>query len=136
MADRAPAGGDSPPQVSRARQFREILGELGLVRGVRGGMIVTPDGFVITADLPATVDSAEGLAALAATLGRELELGMDELAGGPFQTAFFAAEDGAVFLGGSAIGFVILLGDASAKPEAVAPALDRALARLEGAWRV
>lgn len=135
MANRA-AADDSPPQTSRARQFREILGELSHVGGVRGGMIVTPDGFVVTADLPATIASAEGLAALAATLGRELELGSDQLAGGPFKTAFFSADDGSVFLGGSPIGYVVLLGDAGAVPEAVAPALEGALTRLEGAWRV
>jgi len=123
-----------PPRPSRARQVREILGQLGQLAGVRGGLIVTPDGFVITADLPPRI-SAEGLAALAATLGRELELGMDRLARGPFRTAFFSTDGGAIFVGGSPIGFVILLGDAGAEPAAVSPALREAVARLEGAWK-
>ena len=124
-----------PPRTSRAQQFREILGKLGQLAGVRGGLIVTPDGFVITADLPPRI-SAEALAALAATLGRELELGMDQLARGTFRKAFFSTDDGAIFLGGSPIGFVILLGDAAAEPAAVSPALPEAVARLEGAWKV
>jgi predicted regulator of Ras-like GTPase activity (Roadblock/LC7/MglB family) len=122
------------PRPSRAQQVREILGKLGQLAGVRGGLIVTPDGFVITADLPPPI-SAEDLAALGATLGRELELGMDQLARGTFRTAFFSTDGGAIFLGGSPIGFVILLGDAGAEPAAVSPALQEAVARLEGAWK-
>lgn len=147
MADRlvpiGKAGGEAgepfdlggTPQPSRARQFKEILGKLGRLTGVRGGLIVTSDGFVITADLPPRI-SAEELAALAATLGRELELGMDQLARGTFRTAFFSTDGGAIFLGGSPIGFVILLGDAGAEPAAVSPALQEAVARLAGAWKM
>jgi predicted regulator of Ras-like GTPase activity (Roadblock/LC7/MglB family) len=126
---------DGPPPRSRAQQVREILGQLGQLAGVRGGLIVTPDGFVITADLPPPI-SAEDLAALGATLGRELELGMDQLARGAFRTACFSTDGGAIFLGGSPIGFVILLGDARAEPAAVSPALQEAVARLEGFWKV
>ena len=122
------------PLTSRAQQFKDILGGLGKLAGVQGGLIVTADGFVITADLPPRI-SAEALAALAATLGRELELGMAQLARGTFRTAFFSTDDGAVFLGGSPIGFVILLGDATAEPAAVTPALQAAVARLQGAWK-
>jgi len=124
-----------PPPPSRAQQVREILGKLGQLAGVRGGLIVTPDGFVITADLPPPI-SAEELAALGATLGRELELGMDQLARGTFRTAFFSTDGGAIFLGGSTIGFVILLGDTGAEPAAVAPALLEAVASLEGFWKI
>ena len=123
------------PQPSRAQQVREILGKLGQLAGVRGGLIVTPDGFVITADLPPPI-SAEDLAALGATLGRELELGMDQPARGTFRTAFFSTDGGAIFLGGSPIGFVILLGDTGAEPASVSPALLEAVTRLEGFWKV
>jgi len=122
------------PLTSRAQQFKDILGGLGQLAGVEGGLIVTPDGFVITADLPPRI-SAEALAALAATLGRELEVGVAQLARGTFRTAFFSTDDGAVFLGGSPIGFVILLGDSSAEPAVITPALRAAVARLEGAWK-
>ena len=124
-----------PPQPSRAQQVREILDKLGQLAGVRGGLIVTPDGFVITADLPPPI-SADELAALGATLGRELELGMDQPARGTFRTAFFSTDGGAIFLGGSPIGFVILLGDTGAEPAAVSPALLEAVTRLEGFWKV
>jgi predicted regulator of Ras-like GTPase activity (Roadblock/LC7/MglB family) len=124
-----------PPQPLRAQQVRDILGKLGQLAGVRGGLIVTPDGFVITADLPPPI-SVDELAALGATLGRELELGMDQLARGTFRTAFFSTDGGAIFLGGSPIGFVILLGDAGAEPAAVSPALLEAVARLEGFWKI
>ena len=124
-----------PPRPSRAQQVRDILGNLGQLAGVRGGLIATPDGFVITANLPSPI-SAEELAALGATLGRELELGMDRLARGTFRTAFFSTDGGAIFLGGSPIGFVILLGDPGAEPAAVSPALLEAVARLEGFWTV
>ena len=123
------------PRMSRAQQFKEILGKLGQLAGVRGGLIVTSDGFVITADLPPRI-SVEALAALAATLGRELELGRDQPARGTFRTACFSTDVGAIFLGGSPIGFVILLGDADAEPAAVSPALQEAVARLEGAWKM
>lgn len=147
MADRlvpiGKAGGEAgepfdlggTPQTSRAQQVREILGKLGQLAGVRGGLIATSDGFVITADLPPRI-SAEELAALAATLGRELELGTDQLARGTFRTAFFSTDGGAIFLGGSPIGFVILLGDAGVEPAAVSPALQEAVARIEGAWKM
>jgi predicted regulator of Ras-like GTPase activity (Roadblock/LC7/MglB family) len=121
------------PRTSRAQQFKEILGKLGQLAGVRGGLIVTSDGFVITADLPPRI-SVEALAALAATLGRELELALDQPARGTFRTACFSTDAGAIFLGGSPIGFVMLLADADAKPAAVSPALREAVARLEGAW--
>ena len=124
-----------PPLTSRSQQFRDILGVLAQLTGVQGGLIVTPDGFVITADLPPQI-SAEALAAVAATLGRELELGMAQLERGTFRTAFFSTDDGTIFLGGSPIGFVILLGDATAEPAAVTPALRAAVTRLEGAWKV
>ena len=123
------------PRTSRAQQLKEILGKLGQLAGVQGGLIVTSDGFVIAADLPPRIP-AEALAALAATLGRELELGMDQPARGPFRTACFSTDGGAIFLGGSPIGFVILLGDAGAEPAAVSPALQEAVARLEGAWKM
>ena len=46
------------------------------------------------------------------------------------------APDGTVFVGGSPIGYVILIGDATVDTTMVAAALRGALARLDGAWRV
>jgi len=135
----APAGAtpsaiEAAPRLPRAEELRQILGELGRLDGVRGGIIVTPDGLVITAVLPPGV-AAEALAALAATLGRELERGTAELAHGAFASAFFSADDGTIFIGKCPVGFVILVGGLSARPAEVGPALRAALARLHGTWR-
>jgi len=119
----------TPPRPSRARAFRELLAGLARLEGVRGGLIVTPDGLVITAELPPR-SPEEALAALGATLGRELELGADRLGHGPFRTALFATDDGTLFVGGSPIGFVIVLGNRSVDAASVRMALAKALDRL------
>src|SRR5262245_55251504 len=100
MADAVPLvaqavrnGESTAPLVrpSRAHVFKEIVASLSTIHGVRGGLLVTPDGLVITTDLPARAQ-VEALAALGATLGRELELGADRLGRGAFRTAFFSGE--------------------------------------------
>jgi len=100
---------------------------------VRGGLVVAADGLVITASLPRDI-AAEPLAALAATLGRELEVGADRLQRAQFRTALFSADDGTVVLGSSAIGFVVVLGDRELNVGLVQWALRKALATLEGTW--
>src|SRR6185437_3709155 len=91
--------GTGAPRASRAQAFRETLFEL-----------IRPDGLVINSELPPRFP-VEALAALAATLGRELELGASRLDRGAFRTAFFSADDGTVFLGGSPVGYVTLVAD-------------------------
>ena len=124
----APAGSAAPP---RARAFREILSSLATLGGVRGGLIVTPDGLVITSELPVR-SAAEPLAAVGATLGRELELGAERLGRGEFRTALFSADDGTILVGSSLVGFLILLSDPSADIAAVRTALRKAVGRLPG----
>jgi predicted regulator of Ras-like GTPase activity (Roadblock/LC7/MglB family) len=119
----------APPRLSRARVLREILAGLSRLGSIRGGLLVTPDGLVIATDLPPR-SQVEALAALGATLGRELELGADRLGQGGFRMAFFVGESGTLFVGGGRIGFLILLGDRSADPASVRLALARALHRL------
>jgi len=94
-SDSTPSGGPNAPRPSRAQAFRETLSELTRLDGVRGGLIVTPDGLVITSELPPRFP-VEALAALAATLGRELELGASRLERGAFRTALFSADAGTV----------------------------------------
>ena len=125
----APAGGRS----ARAREFRRILAEMLKIERVRGGLVVAADGLVITASLPRGV-AGEPLAALAATLGRELEVGAGRLKRTAFHTALFSADDGTVFLGSSPVGFVVVLGDREVNVGLVQWALRKALATLEGAW--
>jgi predicted regulator of Ras-like GTPase activity (Roadblock/LC7/MglB family) len=129
----SPEGSPAPP-ASRAQAFRETLFELIRLDGVRGGLIVTPDGLVITSELPPRFP-VEALAALAATLGRELELGSSRLERGAFRTALFSADDGTVFVGGSPVGYVTLVADRNVNNEGVRTALGRAVDRLRGMWR-
>ena len=123
------AGGGS----ARAREFRRILSEMLAIEHVRGGLVVAADGLVITASLPRGI-AAEPLAALAATLGRELEVGADRLQRSPFRTALFSADNGTVVLGASAVGFVVVLGDRESNVGLVQWALRKALATLQGSW--
>jgi len=123
----------TPTRAARAREFRRILAEMLRIDRVRGGLVVAADGLVIAASLPRGV-AAEPLAALAATLGRELEVGADRLKRTPFQTALFSSDNGTIFLGSSAVGFVVVLGDKEVNVGLVQWALRKALASLEGAW--
>jgi predicted regulator of Ras-like GTPase activity (Roadblock/LC7/MglB family) len=138
MSDpRRPTGADGrrkpfaqPPRSSRAHVFKEIVAGLSKVGSIRGGLLVTPDGLVLVADLPPR-SQVEALAALGATLGRELEVGSARLGRGAFKTALFAAENGTLFVCGSRPGFLILLGDRNVDVGAVRIALARALDRLQ-----
>ena len=88
-AHAAPVGGRS----ARARELRRILAEMLKIDRVRGGLVVAADGLVIAASLPSGI-AAEPLAALTATLGRELEVGADRMKRTTFRTALFSADDG------------------------------------------
>jgi predicted regulator of Ras-like GTPase activity (Roadblock/LC7/MglB family) len=118
---------------ARARELRRILAEMLKIDRVRGGLVVAADGLVIAASLPSGI-AAEPLAALTATLGRELEVGADRMKRTTFRTALFSADDGTVFLGSSAVGFVVVLGDREVNLGLVQWALRKGLATLEGTW--
>jgi predicted regulator of Ras-like GTPase activity (Roadblock/LC7/MglB family) len=122
-----------PARSARAREFRRILAEMLKIDRVRGGLVVAADGLVIAASLPRGI-AVEPMAALAASLGRELEVGADRLKRTPFQAALFSADNGTVFLGSSPVGFVVVLGDREVNVGLVQWALRKALATLEGAW--
>ncbi len=130
MAER-PLGGEADGGSPRARadEWRRVLAELSGLERVRGGLIVTPDGLVITSSLPAAFP-VESLAALGATLGRELELAAERLERGSFRMASFTATEGTLFIGGSPLGFLILVGEQGADPAGVRRGLGQALARL------
>jgi predicted regulator of Ras-like GTPase activity (Roadblock/LC7/MglB family) len=121
------------PASARAREFRRILAEMLKIDRVRGGVVVAADGLVITSSLPRGI-AVEPLAALTATLGRELEEGADRLKRTAFHTALFSSDDGTVFLGSSPVGFVVVLGDREVNVGLVQWALRKALATLEGTW--
>lgn len=125
------AGG--PPGPSRGREFQKLIKELTRLDRVRGGLLVAPDGFVIASELPREIQ-VEPLAALAATLGRELEVGAERLKRGPFLTALFASDDGTLFLGGSPVGFLVVLGDREVNVGMVRVALRKAIDAIRSAW--
>ena len=119
--------------ASRGRQVRDIVQTIARLPGVKGALIVAPDGFVISAEVPEGV-AVESLAALAATLGRDLEVGATRLGRGAFQTALFSADDGTLFLATSPIGFVVALAEPQASLQSVRGALAEAVALIEAAW--
>jgi len=119
--------------ASRGRQVRDIVQTVARMHGVKGAAIVAPDGFVIAAEVPEGV-AVESLAALAATLGRDLEVGATRLGRGAFQTALFSADDGTLFLATSPIGFVVALAEPQANLQSVRGALAEAVGLIEAAW--
>jgi predicted regulator of Ras-like GTPase activity (Roadblock/LC7/MglB family) len=117
----------------RGRDLRAMLGQLVKLDHVGGGFIVAPDGLVIAADLPPSMP-VEALSAMAATLGRELEGRGPRLRRGSFLMAHFAAGHGTVFLGGTPIGFIVLLGDAEVNRDVVRFALRTVMDSVRQAW--
>ena len=115
------------------RDLRGLLAELLKLEHVTGGLIVAPDGLTIAADLPREID-AEPLAALAATLGRELELRGPQLRRGTFPMAQFASVSGTAFIGSTPVGFIVLLGEPRADWDAVRSALRSAVGAVYRAW--
>lgn len=118
---------------SRGQEFQELIKELTRLDRVRGGLLVAPDGFVIASELPQGLP-VEPLAALAATLGRELEVGAARLKRGPFLTALFSSDDGILFLGGSPVGFLVVLGDREVNVGTIRVALRKAIDTIQSAW--
>jgi predicted regulator of Ras-like GTPase activity (Roadblock/LC7/MglB family) len=119
--------------VSRGRHVRDVVQELVRLHWVRGALIVAPDGFVIASELPQGL-AVEPLAALAATLGRDLELSTARVGRGAFQTAVFSSDDGTIFLATSPIGFILVLAEQQANLQAIRGALSDAVALIRAAW--
>ena len=80
------------------------------------------------------VVAVDSLAALAATLGHDLEVGASQLGRGAFQTALFSADDGTMFLATSPIGFVVALAEPQVSLQSVRTALAEAVGLIEAAW--
>lgn len=91
------------------------------------------DGLVIVAELPSNL-AIEPLSALAATLGRELEIGAERLGRGRFEIAVFASELGAVFVAATTIGFILLLGGPGCSPPAIRDAMRATAERIREGW--
>ena len=110
-----------------------MLAELLKLEHVTGGLVVAPDGLTIAADLPREIE-AEPLSALAATLGRELELRGPQLRRGTFPMAQFASVSGTAFLGSTPVGFIVLLGEPRADWDTIRAALRSAVGAVYRAW--
>jgi len=115
------------------RDLRGLLAELLKLEHVTGGLVVAPDGLTIAADLPREIQ-AEPLSALAATLGRELELRGPQLRRGTFPMAQFASVSGTAFLGSTPVGFIVLLGEPRADWDTIRAALRSAVGAVYRAW--
>ena len=120
-------------QPALGRDFRSLLGELVTLNHITGGLIVAPDGLLIAAQLPGEI-VPEPLSALAAILGRELELRGPRLRRGTFPMAQFASATGIAFLSTTPVGYIVLLGDASADRDTIRSALRAAVGTVHRAW--
>jgi predicted regulator of Ras-like GTPase activity (Roadblock/LC7/MglB family) len=119
--------------ASRGRHVRDIVQELKRLHWVRGALLVAADGFVIAAEMPSSV-AVEPLAALTATLGRELETSATRLGHPAFCSALFSADDGAMFLATSRIGYLVVMADQQVNVQAIRGALADAVALIDSAW--
>ncbi len=117
---------------SRAARVRQVLAGLGRVEGVRDALIVAPDGFLIAATV--TGGDIDGLAALTATMGRELEVGASRLEQGAFDAAVFTASDGTLVLGGSPVGYLAVVASRTADIGQIRAEMKRALAAVQRVW--
>lgn len=99
-----------------------VLADLARLDHVQGGLVVSPDGRVMAIRLPREI-AVEPLAALATTLGRDLELRAPRVRRGTFLMAHVAAGEGTVFLCGTPVGFIVLLAEAEVNRERVRHAL-------------
>jgi predicted regulator of Ras-like GTPase activity (Roadblock/LC7/MglB family) len=117
------------------RDVRVVLQRLVETDGVRGALLVAPDGLVIASALRDTI-AVEAISALAATLGRELETGgrrtdPDEAVG----VAQFNSDGGTLYLGSTAIGFVAILATDGADRSRLGADVREAVTTIERAWR-
>jgi predicted regulator of Ras-like GTPase activity (Roadblock/LC7/MglB family) len=126
-------GSASAEPVGRGQEVRALLREIVALPGVRGGLIVAADGLAIATELPPGMP-VEAVSALAATLGRELELRGPRLRRGTFLAAQFTGTAGTVFVVSSPIGFLVVVAEADAHADAVRYSLRGAIEMLRRAW--
>jgi|SRR5262245_36472014 len=109
-----------------------VLTDLARLDDIQGGLVVSPDGLVMAIHLPPHI-AVEPLAALAATLGRDLELRSPRIRRGTFLMAHVATPDGTVFLCDTPVGFIVLLAETEVNREAVRHALRAAMQHVRQA---
>jgi predicted regulator of Ras-like GTPase activity (Roadblock/LC7/MglB family) len=114
------------PLAAPAFDFRRLLLDLSRIDHVRGSLAVTLDGRLIDAVLPGEI-AVQPISALAATLGRDLELQGPRVHRGALLMAHVASEEGTVFLGGTPVGLIVVLGGAQVNRDRVRLALRTAM---------
>jgi predicted regulator of Ras-like GTPase activity (Roadblock/LC7/MglB family) len=111
-----------PASAAPSLDLDLVLADLVRLEHVQGGLVISPDGRVLAIRLPHEI-AVEPLAAMAMTLGRELELRAPRVRHGTFRMAHVAAGEGTVFLCGTPVGFIVLLAEADVNRENVRHAL-------------
>ncbi|MGH7326529.1 MAG: hypothetical protein ACREJ9_18060 [Candidatus Rokuibacteriota bacterium] len=114
------------PLPAHSFDFRQLLLDLCRIDHVRGSLAVTPEGLVIDAVLSGEM-AVQPISARAASLGRELELQGPRGRRGALLMAHVASDDGTVFLGGTPVGFIVVLGGAEVNRDRVRLALRTAM---------
>jgi predicted regulator of Ras-like GTPase activity (Roadblock/LC7/MglB family) len=115
-----------PTTVKPSLDLDLMLADLARLEHVQGGLVISPDGRVMAIHLPREL-AVEPLAAMATTLGRDLELQEPPIRRGTFMMAHVATGDGTVFVCATPVGFIVLLADPEMNRKAVRHALIAAM---------
>lgn len=116
-----------PPTAAKPSLDLDLmLADLARLEHVQGGLVISLDGRVMAIHLPREL-AVEPLAAMATTLGRDLELQEPPIRRGTFMMAHVATGDGTVFVCATPVGFIVLLADPEMNRKAVRHALIAAM---------
>jgi predicted regulator of Ras-like GTPase activity (Roadblock/LC7/MglB family) len=88
--------------------MREVLQRLNMVQGLKGSLVVTPDGLPIAAELPASWDK-ETAAGLGGIIGRMLSEWTEEVKAGKVTLGLLEAKDARLFFAPVAWGYLVAI---------------------------
>jgi len=116
--------------------MREVLRQLNAINGMRGSLVVTPDGLPIVEDLPAELD-VETTAGLGACMGKMLSDWAGEMGAGNIAVGMIEARAARLFVSVILWGFLVAvaekrcpLGEARLEMRAAAARLNEICQRL------
>ena len=116
--------------------MHEVLQRLNRIEGIKGSLVVTPDGLPIAVDLPADYDP-ETAAGLGAAMGKMVTDWAGSAGAGKISVGMIEAKFARLFVSAITWGFVIAvaekqcaLGEARLEMRAAASKLDEICARL------
>jgi len=90
--------------------MREVLQRLNLVQGMKGSLVVTPDGLPIAAELPDNLDR-ETAAGLAGIIGRMLSDWAGEVKAGKISIGLLEAKNARLFFAPIAWGYLVAIAE-------------------------